>query len=199
MYSSSSYYGGGFVDDHKKLLTAFAITVILVGLYFLVAYYAHWPPFDKSTLLDMTSSKLGRTTDYVSDDKPMGGIMMSPAQLSNFYNLTYPPNTTQFTDGHGGVGKCAVSSVNNAPWDLYFKCDPKKPWSKDAIGEALALSSVGSYYLPSSVEDQNLHKVVALAHDPVQPQCKNANAKAVQYTNTNPYLAGLLPPQMYNR
>ena len=120
--------------------------------------------------------------------------MMSPAQLANYYNLTYPPDTTKFVPSSTGKGSCAVSSVNNAPWDLYWKCE-NKAWSKDAIGEALALSSVGSYYLPSSVEDANLHKVVSLAHDPVSPGCANA-AHLKPYTNANPALAGVIPPQM---
>lgn len=194
MYSGAV---GGLSHEHEKGLKVFGYVLLaiaaIVGIYFLVK------ALTKSSMAnDMTSSKLGRTTDYVGDDKPMGGIMMSPAQLANFYNLTYPPKTTKFIPGLNGKGMCASSSVNNAPWDLYFKCDPDKPWSKEAIGEALALSSVGSYYLPSGPEDANLHKVVALAHDPTTWNCRDAG-NIPKYTNTNKALQGVLPPAMYHR
>ena len=86
-------------------------------------------------------------------------------------NLAYPPGDTHFVSSQGQ--QCAVSGSNNCPSDLYWKCSNRK-WSKDAIGEALALSAVGSYYVPSSVEDENMHKIVSLAHDPVTQACRVA-------------------------
>lgn len=174
-------------------LAVLAIAALVIAIYNLVKKK------NKDGLLVQTSSKLGRPTDYTLDNTAYktGNIMMSPAQLANYYNLTYPPVTTKFVGPDGkGSGNCAVSSVNNAPWDSYFKCN-NKSWSKDAIGEALALSSVGSYYLPSPVEDANLHKVVALAHDPVSANCANA-ANLPEYKNTNPQLAGVLPASMHS-
>ena len=189
MYSSNYSTTGG-ASVASVLLSPWAIALYVAVAVFLI----YWFGFHKASMLDQTSSKLGVTSDYVRDDKPMGGIMMSPAQLANFYNLTYPPDTTKFIQK--GNSTCAVSSVNNAPWDSYFKCNPNKPWSKDAIGEALALSSVGSYYVPSGPEDANLHKVVALAHDPVTWPCANANANNLPGTHPNTSLANVIPPRM---
>ena len=129
-----------------------------------------------------------RLTGPISDNKDQGMLMMNPSQLANYMNAIYPPKTTTFKPGTDGITQCAVSSVNNCPSDLYYKCN-QKSWSKEAIGEALALSSVGSYYLPSGVEEENLHKVVALAHDPTQAACANA-AGLTPYSRTNPNLGG---------
>jgi hypothetical protein len=172
--------------------TAAAVGFFAIAILFIIL----WAVKSKSSLLVQTSSKKGRPTDYVWDNiaYKTGNIMMSPAQLANYYNLTYPPDTTKFVPGAGGKGSCAVSSVNNAPWDSYYKCN-NSTWSKDAIGEALALSAVGSYYLPSGPEDANLHKVVALAHDPTSWSCANA-AGLKPYKNTNPALANVIPAGM---
>ena len=129
-------------------------------------------------------------TGPIADNRPRPALMMAPHQLDNYMNLVYPPSTTTFKPGADGVSQCAVSTVNNCPSDLYYKCN-QKAWSKEAIGEALALSSVGSYYLPSAVEEENLHKVVSLAHDPVSAACANAgNVKP--YTGSNPNLVGAM-------
>lgn len=193
MYSNSITGGA---DIHMGVLIAVALTAIAA---LIMAIYNQVTKKTKAGLLVQTSSKLGRPTDYTLDNTAYktGNIMMSPAQLANYYNLTYPPDSTKFVGPDGkGSGNCAVSSVNNAPWDSYYKCN-NSAWSKDAIGEALALSSVGSYYLPSPVEDANLHKVVALAHDPVSQKCANA-AGLPKYKNTNPSLAGVLPASMHS-
>lgn len=206
MYPTSTT-GGIALPDGSTVMTA--VIIVLVVLL-LIGLFVGWFTIkqkqssgtgnfgNKEGLLVQTSSKLGRPTDYTLDNTAYktGNIMMSPAQLANFYNLTYPPDTTKFVPGANKKGTCAVSSVNNAPWDSYFKCN-NKAWSKDAIGEALALSSVGSYYLPSPVEDANLHKVVSLAHDPVTQNCANAGPFK-PYTNTNPALAGVIPPSMHS-
>lgn len=182
----------GGVDKECAWGWGLAFAFLVATIVFVILFFSK----KKSGLLVQTSSKKGKPTDYVWDNiaYKTGNIMMSPAQLANFYNLTYPPDTTKFVPGAGGKGTCAVSSVNNAPWDSYYKCN-NTTWSKDAIGEALALSSVGSYYLPSGPEDANLHKVVALAHDPTSWSCSNA-AGLKPYTNTNKALAGVIPPSM---
>tara|TARA_B110000908_G_C10257441_1_gene456594 strand:- start:1704 stop:2270 length:567 start_codon:yes stop_codon:yes gene_type:complete len=181
--------GGVHID---KMIVAGIVTFIVA--FFIMLYFMGGK--SKSGLLVQTSSKKGKPTDYVWDNiaYKTGNIMMSPAQLANYYNLTYPPDTTKFVPGANGKGSCAVSSVNNAPWDSYYKCN-NSTWSKDAIGEALALSSVGSYYLPSGPEDANLHKVVALAHDPTTWGCADAGG-VKPYNNTNKALAGVIPPGM---
>lgn len=130
-------------------------------------------------------------TGPIADNRPRPALMMAPHQLDNYMNLIYPPATTTFKPGTDGVTQCAVSTTNNCPSDLYYKCD-KKTWSKEAIGEALALSSVGSYYLPSGVEEENLHKVVALAHSPTEAACANA-AGLTPYSGANPALASVVP------
>ena len=202
MYPNSTTGGYDVKDGASVYMIAMAIVALLLILGLFFGWFRVSNKFkpNKEGLLVQTSSKLGRPTDYTLDNVAYktGNIMMSPAQLANYYNLTYPPDTTQFVPGRNAqgqpAGSCAVSSVNNAPWDSYFKCN-NKAWSKDAIGEALALSSVGSYYLPSPVEDANLHKVVSLAHDPVSTNCANA-AGLKLYHNTNPSLAGVIPPAM---
>ena len=95
-------------------------------------------------------------------------LLMQPYQLKSYMNKLYPPPGTS-VNPQG----CIVSETNDCPKDLYWKCN-SEAWSKDAIGEALALSSVGSYYLPSGVEEENLNKVIALAHEPVTAACRNA-------------------------
>lgn len=130
-------------------------------------------------------------TGPIADNRPRPALMMAPHQLDNYMNLIYPPATTTFKPGSDGVTQCAVSTTNNCPSDLYYKCN-KKTWSKEAIGEALALSSVGSYYLPSGVEEENLHKVVALAHSPTEAACANA-AGLAPYSGSNPGLTGVVP------
>ena len=95
-------------------------------------------------------------------------LLMQPYQLKSYMNKLYPPTGT--TVNSAG---CIVSDSNDCPKDLYWKCNDQA-WSKDAIGEALALSSVGSYYLPSGIEEENLHKVIALAHEPVTAACRDA-------------------------
>uniref|UniRef100_A0A6C0LLT3 Uncharacterized protein n=1 Tax=viral metagenome TaxID=1070528 RepID=A0A6C0LLT3_9ZZZZ len=113
-------------------------------------------------------------------------LMMPPHAMQSYINQIHPPDTTWKTPGANGVGQCWVSSVNNLPHnsDLYYKC-ANNSWSKEAIGEALALSSVGSYYLPSEVEDQKLNKYVSMAHDPVTANCMDA-AKLKPYTRSDP-------------
>lgn len=109
---------------------------------------------------------------------------MAPYQLTSYTNTMYPPSTTSFKTGSDGITQCAVSSVNNAPSDLYYKCN-NKTWSKEAIGEAIALSSVGSYYSPSGVEEESLSQVVALGHSPTVAACANAGGVA-PYVNPRP-------------
>jgi len=46
--------------------------------------------------------------------------------------------------------------------------------------------------LPSGVEEENLHKVVALAHSPTEAACANA-AGLAPYSGSNPGLTGVVP------
>lgn len=123
---------------------------------------------------DLTSKgiRFQTPTDYMSLNEGRNDrSLLNRGQLANYMNLAYPPGDTHFVNAGGQ--QCAVSGSNNCPSDLYWKCANRK-WSKDAIGEALALSAVGSYYVPSAVEDESLHKIVSLAHDPVTHACRDA-------------------------
>ena len=123
---------------------------------------------------DLTSKgiRFQTPTDYMAlNEGRVDRSLLNRGQLANYMNMAYPPGDTHFVEKDGQ--SCAVSGSNNCPSDLYWRCANKK-WSKDAIGEALALSSVGSYYVPSAVEDENMHKVVSLAHDPVTNSCRDA-------------------------
>lgn len=121
-----------------------------------------------------SSRKHQQATDYITDNEASTsgyGSALNRGQLSNYMNMAYPPGDTHFVEVKGQ--QCAVSGSNNCPSDLYWKCANRK-WSKDAIGEALALSAVGSYYVPSAVEDENMHRIVSLSHDPVTQACRDA-------------------------
>jgi hypothetical protein len=111
-------------------------------------------------------------SDYIGDgrtrDQGMLGLLSNPSAVTN---SMYPPGDTTFVQRNGQT--CAVSATNNCPSDLYWKCSQSK-WNPDAVGEALALAAVGSFYSPSLTEDANMHRIVAMAHDPVTPACANA-------------------------
>jgi len=65
-------------------LAVLAIAALVIAIYNLVKKK------NKDGLLVQTSSKLGRPTDYTLDNTAYktGNIMMSPAQLANYYNVT---------------------------------------------------------------------------------------------------------------
>ena len=141
------------------------------------------------------SSTQGRPTDYIADGstyqnlyEKTGNLLMPPHVAKSYQQLIHPPPTTSFVPATDGRGQCAVSSTNNCPSDLYWKCEEKQ-WNKDAVGEALALSAVGSFYATSDVEDANLYKVVSMAHDPVSMGCMDA-ANLPAYTGMNPNIVG---------
>ena len=199
-YGYGQGYGQGygsspdlFGECGMAMLLACLITLMVLSMY-----KGSSPSMtgSRARMTNNTPQYLGSTpgkqvlTGPIADNRPRPALMMAPHQLENYMNLVYPPATTTFRPGTDGVTQCAVSTVNNCPSDLYYKCN-KKTWSKEAIGEALALSSVGSYYLPSGVEEENLHKVVALAHDPTQAACANA-AGLAPYSGSNPSLAGVM-------
>ena len=118
-------------------------------------------------------------TGPIADNRRGPPLMQGTKEYQNYMNAMYPPRNVQMKQGQNG-SNCAVSNgdccSNTCPSDLNMRCQ-QQGWSKEAVGEALALSSVGSYYLPSGVEEDTLHKVVALAHDPIMPGCANAGAK----------------------
>ena len=205
----SDYSGGSFAS-----VAFHPITLIIVGLLvlFIILYFAtdlfkkdmpaaamrgrpmsiRRRPKEKYIAGWLGASTQGRPTDYVADGRTYqnldGGLLMPPHVAKSYQQLIHPPPTTNFVQSTQGGGSCAVSSVNNCPSDLYWKCEEKQ-WNKDAVGEALALSAVGSFYAASDVEDANLYKVVSLAHDPVSRGCSNA-ADLPAYTNSNPNLMG---------
>ena len=130
-----------------------------------------------SGYFDQTSkgAALQTVTDYMATNEMLSDKSpLNRASLAGWLSLAYPPGNTVFNKGKQG-GYCAVSSSNNCPAGLDFQCANRR-WSKDAVGEALALSAVGSYYVPSPVEDANMQKIISLANDPVTPGCKTAGA-----------------------
>ncbi len=182
-------YSAG-ADEHKKmnpwvwlgiaLLVGgiIAIIVILATESFDVGYNNQYNP---SPINTGYAQGVQVTSDYIGDNMLNQPILMPKSNQANYLNMMYPPESTKF---HGAHKQCAVSGDNNCPTDLYWKCANNK-WTKEAVGEALALSSVGSYYVPSPVEDRNMHEIIKLAHDPVTHDCASAGL------HTNPIWGGL--------
>ena len=192
--------GGGFGGNGCGPAMLFAALIAALIVYLIMNKDSFTGKRRKARMLNSgmpQSTWLGSTPQFqtltgpISYNRAAPALMMAPYQLDNYMNTVYPPRTTKFTKGHDGHGCCAVSSVNNCPDDLYYKCN-QQTWSKEAIGEALALSSVGSYYLPSGVEEENFHKIVALSHDPTTANCQNA-AGLPCYSASNPCLAAPKP------
>ena len=178
------------------------IVVIVIVISFVLGWWKSWSGMKGNRLRKepyiagwLGASTQGRPTDFIADGttyqnlyEKSGGLLMPPHVAKSYQQLIHPPPTTDFVPATDGRGQCAVSSMNNCPSDLYWKCEQKQ-WNKDAVGEALALSAVGSFYATSDVEDANLYKVVSLAHDPVTMGCANA-ADLPAYTGMNPNVVG---------
>ncbi len=184
MYSSS--FSGGAMPSLSTIVASIALLLVII-LWFM--WFLVKPP--KATMTSwMGTSKEGRASDYIADGSTYrslsGPDIAPPGLIKTYSDLIRPPPTTSFVPASDGVGSCAVSGAGNCPRDLYYKCEQKN-WSPDAIGEGLALAAVGSYYVPSDVEDANLFKVVSMAHDPVTAGCANA-ANLPPYNPNNPNL-----------
>ena len=178
------FYGSGPFDNMSNhfclCLSAVAvaiIAVITVHRYYqdeylnkegLMAYRGSPAGLPQANYLG-SSRKYQKATDYITDNEASRDVsVLNRGQLANYMNMAYPPGDTHFVEVKGQ--QCAVSGSNNCPSDLYWKCANRK-WSKDAIGEALALSAVGSYYVPSAVEDK-IRPYSFFKHDPVTQSCE---------------------------